>query len=110
MTFALIAALVVGDTLPPIPATMPSALGPAPVVLVDSFPGEPGLLAKVDFVTRRVSIRRDLSREGQWQAYWHESVHLTLFDATASIPDEYEERVADAIANQRVREMLDRRR
>lgn len=95
--------------LPPLPSTMPSQLGPVPVERVDSIPGDPHALADVRFMERRVRIRRDLSLAGSWQAYYHESCHLWLYDEHASLGGDEEERTCDVWGNARFQEMVTRR-
>lgn len=96
--------------LPPIPATMPSVLGPVPVRRVK------GLRNSADEACfgiwradrRTVELEEDAALTTVWHTYWHEWTHVALWDAGLhGIDLPLEERICDAFATARVREMLD---
>lgn len=92
---------------PPLPATVPSVLGPVRVlVLPDLRLGNEPLMGSWNSYTRTIRIRAGIDPAAQWQALEHEKVHMELWDAGLSVGDEeLEDRIADAIGTARVREM-----
>lgn len=81
-----------GD-LPPIPSQAFSHLGP---VSVSSSKLE-GLLGHFQPPSRTIELLEGQHTAQQWQTYWHECVHLALFDAGVKLPEKAEESVCDAL-------------
>lgn len=102
--------------LPPIPESVPSALGAVPVVWMDTLRGERGQLLMGGFVpsTRTIYLSRSAlpDRLVAWTVVHHEACHVNLWDSGlrnffappggAQIADA----VCDAIATARVAEMI----
>lgn len=94
--------------LPPIPAFAPTVLGPIEVKIV------PGLLCNDRPALgcsspddRYLAIRDSMPLTVQWQALYHELAHLMFYYNGIKFTSEaMEEKFCDAIANQRVMEML----
>lgn len=100
----------VSANLPPIPSWAPSPLGPIRVHLVPELQcgGEPAY-GCFHYDTRLVEVRDSIPRVVQWQALHHELVHSALYHAGITFDDANEEnKVADAVANQQVMEMIGR--
>lgn len=96
--------------LPLLAKTVPSILGAVPVKRernLRSEDGEHACLGTWRSVPREVCIDADASPVCAWQTYWHEWVHIILWDAGVHLAKEVEEQVADTLATARVREMLD---
>ena len=95
--------------LPPIPASLRTVLGPAPIRTVRGLVKREGSAGKVKLGRRVIKIDDELSREAAWQTAWHEWVHLVLYEAGVKVQDaDLEERICDVIASARVNEMWDR--
>ena len=99
--------------LPPIPAVVTAAGGPVPVSRVETVivPGidtaRETVLGAFDYDHRRIEIRRSLVGLAAWQTLAHERIHVALFDASVTLGDQaLEDRIADAIANQQVNDLL----
>lgn len=95
--------------LPPIPKSIPSIVGPVPVALVNELrdkKGDPcfGIFRSTE---RDVRLDADSSSTTAWLTYWHEWAHVIFWDAWVKLNKDAEERVCDALATARVREMLD---
>lgn len=114
-TLALLAFLVAARSpaaaqkpLPPLPTSIPSALGPVPIVRVPQLKcdGEPafGCFEPERFV---VSIRDSIALAVAWQTIRHERFHVLLFVAGIHLsgPEGVEDLLADATATQDVLEM-----
>ena len=97
-------------TLPPIPTTVPSQLGPIPVVFVDDLESKDDELCFGLWctLTRTIKIRTGLPINVQWQVLVHEQIHQILFDGGLKLDEEREEIVCDLIASARVAELLSR--
>lgn len=95
--------------LPPIPDSVPSILGPVPCALVQDLRDKKDNACfgiwRAD--VRDVRLEREAHRVRQWQTYWHEWMHIVLTDAGVELSEAQAEVVCDAVANARVREMLD---
>jgi len=96
--------------LPPLATTIPSVLGLVPVTRESGLRmRETGsrCLGIWRSAQREVAIEADAALVAAWHTYWHEWAHIVLYDAGVALK-KHEERVCDAIATARVREMLDR--
>ena len=95
-------------TLPPIPDSVPSQLGPIPVTFVAELEArdEELCFGLWDTLTRTIKIRDGLPINVQWQVLIHEQVHQILFDAGVKLDEALEEIVCDCLASARVAEML----
>lgn len=97
------------ETLPPIPATVVSQLGPTKVLIVPGLKcGEIDALGCYSLIDHTIRIRGSdsattVTREVQWQTLYHEEFHMMLADAGRSIPNE--DSVADILGSYRVMEM-----
>lgn len=99
------------NKLPPLPKTVPSPLGPVPVILVPRLQSEngQGLFGAWSPVTREIEIAPDCSLQTQWATLWHERIHQILFDAgVRGHSQELEERLCDVISTALVHDMLNR--
>jgi hypothetical protein len=65
-----------------LPESVPSALGPVPVSVVDSI-HEDGRRGEFNEEQRTLSVRADLCESMQWQTLFHEFTHIALFDGAA---------------------------
>lgn len=97
--------------LPPLPTSIPSALGPVPVKLVDRL-GKKGNenMGSYSARKREIKISRRASRLVQWQTLYHEWMHMVLIDVGLHnvLGDEQQEVLCDTIATARMVELLDR--
>lgn len=95
--------------LPLIPPTMPTLFGAVPVERVHDLRDKHGQACYGiwDDGARTVRLEVVMSAERAWHTYWHEWAHAALSDAGAEIPSRWAERACDAVAQARVREMLD---
>lgn len=97
-------------TLPPIPASVPSALGPVAIVWQDTLRGEQGQLLIGGFspFTRSIYLSRSLTHSlvAAHQVLAHERCHVALFDAGIRVNTPTLDTVCDALATARVAEML----
>jgi hypothetical protein len=95
--------------LPPIPASIPSVLGPVPVTHVENLRDKNGVACfgiwNPD--TRSVRLDSDMALTTAWSTYWHEWLHITLWDSGVELKSKLAERLCDTVATARVREMLD---
>lgn len=95
--------------LPDIPESMPSLLGPVHVTRVKDLRDKNGRgcfgIWRND--VRDVRLDADMHLVTAWHTYWHEWVHVALWDAGVVLKDADAERVCDAIATLRTREMID---
>ncbi len=94
--------------LPPLPTTIPSVLGPVAVSMHDNLRDANGsaCLGIWNPSERRVRLESNAALLAQWHTYWHEHAHVTFWDAGLKVGKK-EERICDALATARVREMLD---
>jgi hypothetical protein len=97
--------------LPPIPATIPSVLGDVPVTCVVDLRNlrDEACFGIWRSAQRDVRLEVNMSSITAWQTYWHEWAHILLWDASIDVSEELAERLCDALATARVREMLDDR-
>lgn len=56
---------------------------------------------------RDVRLEADMAPVKAWHTYWHEWAHIVMDDAGVEVTEELSERLCDAFALARVREMLD---
>lgn len=98
--------------LPALPTSVPSALGAVSVSIVDTVPAAPGTVnaGAFDALQRRIYIWSQLGRVQAWHTLEHERCHVEHFDSGIRAHHEVVERMCDAWANARLREMLSRRR
>lgn len=96
------------STLPPLPDSVPSAVGWVPVRRVASpCGGGEGTLGCFRIAERIIEIRKDsLSHIQAWIAIEHERAHLNMFDAAVPLSEGLQEFMARVISTARVREML----
>lgn len=96
-------------SLPPIPTTVPSVLAPIPVTRVRDLRDKNGAACfgiwRND--VRDVRLEAEMHGVTAWHTYWHEWTHVILWDAGVKLREADAERVCDALATARVREMLD---
>lgn len=95
--------------LPPIPATVPSVVGPVPLRNVKDLRDKRdnacfGIWRSTE---RDVRLEADMALTTAWLTYWHEWSHIVFWDAGIELEKTLEERIANALAAARVREMLD---
>jgi hypothetical protein len=94
-------------SLPPIPDSIPSALGWVRVHKVVNLKcGGVDALGCFQPLTRTLSIRDSLELTVGWQTLKHEQLHMTIFDAGIFIPEDVQDELADAVGAQDVRVML----
>lgn len=98
-------------TLPPIPASVPSPLGPVPVLIVENLHEKhqrEDCLGYFNPVSRTVEIDPEAVLVVQWHTYYHEAMHVALWDAGLNnvLSEEQIEQVCDVSACQRVAELL----
>ena len=92
--------------LPPaLPTQVYSPMGPVPVLR--RSPGK-NILGSFKKYHRVVKVRPGLSPEAAWQTFWHEIIHLILWDAGAhnQLTKEGEETLCDAIGTYLTAAML----
>lgn len=98
-------------TLPPLPSSVHSALGPIPVELVKELFDEKGEpcsdLGEIDYHSRRIRIVKKLDRVQAHHTLRHEWVHGVLFDSGLHniLPEALEEQICDVIATALVAEL-----
>lgn len=81
------------EDFPPLPLVAFSHLGSVKVTtenLKDNF-------GKTEFKPRLIKLHKDQHPATAWATYWHEVVHLALFDAGTKLTPRDEERVCDAL-------------
>lgn len=95
--------------LPPKPTTLPSVLGPVSLEYVKELRDKNGVSCLGIWCSdeRHVRLEAEMSAMTTWHTFWHEWVHIALWDGGVKLRKDDEERVCDAIATARVREMLD---
>lgn len=97
--------------LPPIPATVPSALGPVAVVWIDSLAdghGQP-MLGGFHPVRRLILLNRQIVNPVvQWHTLMHERCHVWMWDSglRAVIASEIAQQLCDAYATNSVADLL----
>lgn len=108
LSFSLLTpALAPRDALPPLPDSIPSALGWVDVHRV------PGLLCGgqpaygcYNPETRTLEVRDSIHLAVAWQTLRHEELHMIAADAGIAINMTAQDLLADAVGAARVREML----
>lgn len=97
--------------LPPLPTTMPTAVGPLEVQRVVNLMcnGHPSL-GCFSGDERYLAIRDSIPLIVAYQAYFHEGVHVAFYYGAIQFKSEaMEDQIADVIANQTVMYMLSRK-
>jgi hypothetical protein len=94
-----------------IPRSIPSQLGPVPVVVVDSILGaDPrlNLLGGFDPSNRIVYLKRSLGKAQKKHTFFHEECHVWSFDSGLRqiIPPPLMDAICDASASQRMASLL----
>lgn len=67
--------------LPKIPSEIPSHLGPVAVTLDPDLMASEDCYGKTVYATREVVLQADMSPTTAWVTYWHEALHVFLFDS-----------------------------
>lgn len=82
---------------PRLPKALWSPLGPVPVALTSSVVD--GALGSFTFRSRDIHIDNTGVPAIQWGTFWHEAVHVALFDSgvTNGLSHDAEEAVCDAV-------------
>lgn len=83
--------------LPPIPKAAFSHIGPVSVVLVPGLEEKKDAFGYWDHKHRVIEIDPDMPLAAQWQTFFHEQVHVWLWDGGVGLSDADEERIADVI-------------
>jgi hypothetical protein len=85
------------EAMPPIPSQVFSVHGPVQV----SERELEGLLGETRFDDRSVVLHSNAVPLTKWITYWHEAVHVALWDSGAhnGLTKELEETICDAIGN-----------
>ena len=95
-------------SLPPLPDSIPSALGWVRVHYVAGLTcgGGEEVLGCFEPLRRQLSVRDSMDLAVAWQTLRHEELHMIAFDAGIHIVTRgQEDMLADAVGAQRVREM-----
>lgn len=97
--------------LPPLPDSVPSALGLVPVIWKQDLRSDDGqsLLGFVQMNERRIYLNSDIKhRVTQWQILFHERCHITLNDAGLrfAIPGQIIQQLCDVLATAQVADMI----
>jgi hypothetical protein len=95
--------------LPPLPKRVMTAAGWVPVRLVKGLTRgvkDEELLGLAEYRPRRISIEKSMPREQQWEVFYHELMHMTLYDSGLAnlFKTKKKEAICDATANARMRE------
>jgi hypothetical protein len=95
--------------LPPVPHFVVSQLGPTPVLMVHNLRcmGTPALGCFIGHI-HTIFLKDSMPLNVAWQTLEHEKVHMILWDAGHTLPEDKEDAIADAIGANRVAEMLAR--
>lgn len=100
--------------LPPIPLSVPSAMGPVPVVWGDSLKDADGKLIFAGFhpARRVIYLSRQLELLPAWHALYHERCHVTMWDTgiVAEVPMKIQQQLCEQFATASVADMLLARR
>lgn len=98
------------SSLPPIPLSVPSAMGPVPVVWGDSLKDADGKLIFAGFhpAKRVIYLSRQLELLPAWHALYHERCHVTMWDTgiVAELPMKIQQQLCDQFATASVADML----
>lgn len=79
---------------PPVPSQAFSHLGLLPVTVEPKGETEFG---EFPFKARSISISAGMTPAAEWQTYWHECVHVALWDAGVRLKHEVEEQLCDVL-------------
>jgi hypothetical protein len=95
-------------TLPPLPKTIPSQLGPVRVKLVKRVGKKGKLMGRYSMEKRVIEVCSRASRRMQWQTLYHEWMHMVLMDVGLHnvLGLEQQEVLCDTVGTARVAEML----
>lgn len=63
-----------------LPKSVPSPLGPVPV-LIDPDLLDEGNLGEFNKLDRTITVQGELKPETSWVTFWHELMHLILYDS-----------------------------
>lgn len=87
------------SAIPPIPTTMFSVFGDMSVTLEPTLMEREKAMGKVEYTSRKVTIQADMHALTAWQAYFHEAVHLALWDSGThtTLSSKQEESVCDSL-------------
>lgn len=87
-------------TLPPIPKSFFSSLGPLDVKPLSERQSRK-MCGKFSFVKRMISIAMKMHLKSQWMTLWHEATHCALADSGSNnvLTHEQAEAVCDAVGN-----------
>jgi hypothetical protein len=98
-------------TLPSIPKSVYSALGPLTVGFMSKKRAKKlGLVGFFEFTRRRIKIASGMTRNAEWETLWHEIIHCALTDSGARgnvLTKVQEEVVCDALGTHLTAMMLD---
>ncbi len=94
---------------PKLPSRVMCAGGWVPVRLVRGLTrgnANEELLGLAEYRPRRISIEASMTREQQWEVFYHELMHMTLYDSGLAnlFKTKVKEAVCDAAAVARMRE------
>ena len=92
--------------LPPIPRSIMLPAGRAYVVRERGLQEREQSVGKFCWSTRIITLDADLKGSAAWLTLAHERVHVVLIDAGVHLSEELEERVADALAQDMVADMV----
>lgn len=67
-------------SLPPIPSTFYSPLGPLKVTLSDTLASEGDVLGLCRYNERELLIDHNQPPISKWATFWHENFHMFLYD------------------------------
>lgn len=95
--------------LPVLPESFHTQLGDVPVAVVDEIAPskeDESVMGIWRPETREVQVKDGMHGATMWQTYWHERVHVALFDAGVKLTQDQEEGVCDAVASHIVCDMI----
>jgi hypothetical protein len=98
--------------LPPLPAAIPSPLGPVPVVLCPKIKrgkDKRFVFGKYNTAGREIHISQKASHVMQWQTLFHEWAHMVLHDAGLNnlLTSDQEEVFCEALGTARTHELME---
>lgn len=91
--------------LPALPKSIDSLMGPVEVRLVENLDNGK-CLGRFLSSERVIEIEQTCNKTQQWHTFFHEQLHLILWDTGGQLSKKAEEHVADAYATWRTRELL----
>jgi hypothetical protein len=88
---------------------MPSVAGPIPITLVAGLRDKKneGCFGIWRATERDVRLEAAMAPTTAWLTYWHEWAHVVFWESGIQLEKDVEERIVNALALARVREMLD---